>query len=139
MGEVFDLLAVRADETSVRIVIELVESSVGLRMASHGGSEIRFEGDDLFECLINARLELESRGLLLCCQGCRPDVFPSGMLRQMNGGRFAYQLHRNAPLSEADIVDIFAQAEPNAVASVSGQRAAVMEFFGFDKRSAPPV
>jgi hypothetical protein len=84
MGEVFDLLAVRADETSVRIVIELVESSVGLRMASHGGSEIRFEGDDLFECLINARLELESRGLLLCCQGCRPDVFPSGMHRQMN-------------------------------------------------------
>jgi hypothetical protein len=31
-GSVFDLLAVRADETSVRIVIELVESQVDLHL-----------------------------------------------------------------------------------------------------------
>jgi hypothetical protein len=130
MGEVFDLLAVRTDETSVRIVIELLENPIGLRMASHGVPGVRFDGDNLFKCLIDARLELESRGLMLCCQGCRPDVFPSGMLQQMNAGRFAYKLHRNAPLSESDIVDIFAPAEPSEVASVSGQRAAVMEFFG---------
>jgi hypothetical protein len=53
------------------------------------------------------------------------------MLQQMNGGRFAYKLHRNAPLSEDDIVDIFAPADPSEVMSVSGQTAAVMKFFGF--------
>lgn len=121
MGEVFDLLALRADETSIRIAIELLEDPVGLRMASHDVPGVRFEGDNLFKCLIDARLELESRGLLLCCQGCRPDVFPSGMLQQMNGGRFAYKLHRNAPLSEGDIIDIFASAEPSEVASVSSR------------------
>lgn len=47
----FDLVAVHADGTSVRIFIELLENPVGLRMASHGVPEAKFEADNLFKCL----------------------------------------------------------------------------------------
>jgi hypothetical protein len=91
-------------------------------------------GSDLFECLQSIRRSLESDGLLLCCQGARSLVFPSGMSRQMSNGRLAYPLQRDPPLSDADLVDIFLPAELSEVATVDEQLEAVREFFGFQGR-----
>lgn len=91
-------------------------------------------GADLFECLKSVRRLLESDGLLICCQGARPSVFPSGMNRQMSNGRLAYPLRRDPPLTDADLVDIFAPADFSEVASIEDQDKAVRDFFGFPKR-----
>jgi hypothetical protein len=40
--------------------------------------ERTYEEVDLFECLRVIRADLEARGLLLCCQGARLDVFHRG-------------------------------------------------------------
>ncbi|GAA4179348.1 hypothetical protein GCM10022252_00720 [Streptosporangium oxazolinicum] len=86
-------------------------------------------GVDLFECLIEIRKDLESKGILLCCQGARPDVFPSGMARQMGDGRFAYHLRRDRKITSEDMVDIFSPAEPSEVVSIEDQRNAVLNFY----------
>ncbi|MEU5425496.1 hypothetical protein AB0H73_07785 [Streptomyces olivoreticuli] len=91
-------------------------------------------GEDLFECLKSVRHALESDGLLACCQGSRPTVFSSGMGRQMSNGRLAYPLRRVPPLTDADLIDIFAPAHLSEVGTVEEQRQAVMEFFGFTKK-----
>ncbi|MGW1606208.1 hypothetical protein [Streptomyces eurythermus] len=99
-----------------------------LRMKAPGGDWRSFSGSNLFTCLLSARTDLEKEGLLLCCQGARPDVFPSGMQQQMDNGRFATVLARAA--GETEVVDIFDVAEPSQVTSVEGQRVAVYRFFG---------
>ena len=88
-----------------------------------------FEAATWFSCLLEVRLALEREGLLLCCQGSRPDVHPSGMQLQMELGRCAYRLNSDSPASEEDVVDIFAPAELSEVVSVAEQRAAVLKFF----------
>ena len=95
------------------------------------GSENRHYGPDLFECLKDLRHTLEKDGLLLCCQGARPLVFPSGVSRQMGNGRMAYPLRRVPPLSEADLIDIFQPADVAEVGTVEEQTEAVRKFFGF--------
>ncbi|MFE7599822.1 hypothetical protein [Streptomyces sp. NPDC057494] len=100
-----------------------------LRMKVADSAWQEFQASNWFNCLIAARLSLEGKGFLLCCQGARPDIFPSGMLQQMNLGRFAYFLKPGVPLSEDDVVDIFARADISEVASVEDQRVAVFEFF----------
>lgn len=56
-------------------------------------------------------------------------VFPSGMGRQMSNGRLAYPLRRDPPLTDSDLVDIFAPAHCSEVGTVEDQRSAVIEFF----------
>jgi hypothetical protein len=102
-----------------------------IRLVRAGGEETVHAGVDLFECLQGVRRHLESEGLLVCCQGARPGVFPSGMSRQMSNGRYAYPLRRDPPLTDADLVDIFAPAEISEVGTVDDQRRAVAKFFGF--------
>ncbi|MFX4294924.1 hypothetical protein [Streptomyces bohaiensis] len=99
----------------------------GLRMKFLSGHWKSFAGSNLFKCLLSARIDLEKEGLLLCCQGARADVFPSGMQQQVDNGRFAAVLSRSA--KEREIVDIFAAAKPSQVTSVEGQRVAVYRFF----------
>jgi len=67
--------------------------------------------------------------LLVCVQGARPDVHPSGMSSQMSGGRFAYRLHPGRRSTRDDLVDIFDPADCADVATVSGQREAVDRFY----------
>jgi hypothetical protein len=43
-------------------------------------------GARLFDALSALRLELESASYLICVQGARFDVHPSGLTSQMNGG-----------------------------------------------------
>lgn len=99
-----------------------------------GGEWQHFSEPNLFKCLMSLRTYLEKQELLLCCQGARPDVFPSGMQQQMEGGRFTTILSR---LSDGkEVVDIFAAAEPSQVASVEGQRIAVYRFFNLPTSGA---
>jgi hypothetical protein len=97
-------------------------------------ARFKFVESDIFGSLIQARLELEHKGFLLCCQGARPNVFPSGMLKQMNDGRVAHALDH--PLSEDGGVDCFADADPSEVGTVEQQRQFVFDFFGLRLRDA---
>jgi hypothetical protein len=85
---------------------------------------------DLFSALEEVRRQVEATGLTVCCQGARPDVFPSGMARQMAGGRRAYRLRAGKRPDRADLVDIFAPASCDDVVTVDEQRAAVRRFYG---------
>nr|BEK64424.1 hypothetical protein KPHV_16510 [Kitasatospora purpeofusca] len=93
------------------------------------GSRTEFSGTDYLDCLTQARRQLERDGRLLCCQGVRPDVHPSGQLRQFTNGREAY-VHHLEPSSEAlGAVDIFAPASPEDIVSLDEQRAAIIGFW----------
>ncbi|MGW7005758.1 hypothetical protein ACWGCW_23865 [Streptomyces sp. NPDC054933] len=130
MGEILTLSAVDGNGATKPVKLRASTSyPYTIEMAKGGGIWEKYEGDNLFSCLLKVRVELEHENLLLCCQGARRDVFTSGMQSQMSGGRLAYVLHRGRPLSQADEVDIFAPALPEQVATVADQRAAVMEFF----------
>ncbi|GAA0694101.1 hypothetical protein GCM10010193_56020 [Kitasatospora atroaurantiaca] len=134
MGELVNLLAGGPDGTSVEVSLELSDQvPTTLRMSVANSVWQEFQASNWFNCLIEARLSLEGGGFLICCQGARPDVFPSGMLQQMNLGRFAHRLKSGAPISEDDIVDIFAPADISEVASVENQRIAVFKFFKISK------
>ncbi|GAB3875088.1 hypothetical protein GCM10029964_018310 [Kibdelosporangium lantanae] len=121
----------RAEQVTLEIHNDHQEPSVLLRRAD--GSETRHHGADLFHCLQNVRLTLEADGLLLCCQGARPLVWPSGMDRQAGNGQHAHVLRRHPPLTDADRVDIFEQADLADVGTVREQEEAVFDFHGFDK------
>src|SRR5579871_1469356 len=75
------------EECSVQILQnpawKLVFSGVGLQ-------EREFSSGDLFDTVVSLRTALEHIGVQLLCAGARPDVFPSGMSRDMSGGRKAY-------------------------------------------------
>lgn len=128
------LQALAADGNVQPVDLEIrheLEPSIRLSLAD--GTQHEFDGSDLFECLTSARIYLEGCGLLLCCQGARPCVFPSGLNRQMSNGRLAYPLRRDPPLTDNDLVDIFSPAEIVEVGTVEEQRKYVSNFFGFSK------
>jgi hypothetical protein len=96
-----------------------------LALAFGDGHIAETEAADLFAALEAIRLQLEPSGLRVCCQGARPDVFPSGMARQMAGGRRAYRLRPGQRPSGDDLVDIFDPAECGEVVTVHEQQANV--------------
>lgn len=80
-------------------------------------------GGDLFEALEHVRLSLEDKGVLLACNGCRRDVYPSPMLRQAVHGRRAYVLEIPRDGRRPPTVDIFEPAlDLSAVVTVEEQR-----------------
>lgn len=81
---------------------------------------VRYEGEDLFECMVGLRLALEGIGARILCAGARRDVYPSGMSRQMAGGRIAYKLRIAEPA--ADRVDIFDVVDGDSVGTIEEQR-----------------
>jgi hypothetical protein len=96
------------DRTTIILWIPEGPSAL-VRARMSDGSMFEKSGDDLYECLIRLRMELESRGVFLCCQGAKSNVFPSGMLRQMSNGRLAYAHSPGVPVADTDIVDIFSR------------------------------
>jgi len=86
------------------------------------GYEVEYEGSDLFDCLVKARREWEKKGARILCNGSRRDVYPSGMSRQMSGGRKAYVLGIGERASSSCLVDIFEPAAPDMVATVDDQK-----------------
>jgi hypothetical protein len=81
------------------------------------------DGPDLFECLCRIRVQLEPLGFILLCAGARKDVYPSGMMRDMGGGRNAYVLRQGEQASLKNVVDIFNDCEIGDLATVSEQKA----------------
>jgi hypothetical protein len=79
-----------------------------------------FRETDLYKAMQALRKHLEAKGGQLLCAGARPDVVPSGMSRDMGGGRKAYVIQLGKQATE--FVDIFAYAEPAAVGTVQQQR-----------------
>lgn len=130
MMETLNLAATSEDGRQESLVLEVDDSGEpSIKLIRADRIPGAYGGSDLFECLKGARLALEEEGFLICCQGSRPMVFPSGMGRQMSNGRLAYPLRRTPPLTDADLVDIFAPAEFVEVGTVEMQRQAVLDFF----------
>ncbi|WP_372409554.1 hypothetical protein [Streptomyces luteireticuli] len=140
-GAVLDehhLTAVHNDGSQESVILGVEDSGTpSITLIRADGTTTTHPGTNLFECLIKVRCALEADGFLLCCQGARPTVFPSGMERQMSNGRLAYPLRRDPPLTGADLVDIFLPAKPSTVGTVKDQRSTVMRFFGFTDKAWP--
>jgi hypothetical protein len=81
-----------------------------------------FTGEDYFEHLMHLRAELENSGHRLLCQGGRPNVWPSGMSRDMGGGRKAYVMQMGSKARTRDLVDIFDYAAPELIGTVQQQK-----------------
>src|SRR6476620_10241909 len=91
--------AVAADGVCQAVTLWLDESTPSKIDYRLRGQERRsVAGVDFYDCMIKMRHELESSGLLLCCAGVLPNVFPSGMLRQMGDGRRAYNHEPGRPV-----------------------------------------
>lgn len=78
---------------------------------------------DQFECLLQLRMQLEPLGYRFLVNGARRNVWPSGMGRDMGGGRRAYLMQLGRPVRLSDMVDIFEPIEEADVALVPEQRA----------------
>jgi len=121
----------RTEHVTLEINNDYHAPSVLLRRAD--GNETPHRGSDLFHCLQNVRRTLEADGLLLCCHGARPLVWPSASDRQMGVGQYACELRRDPPLTIADLADIFEPADLAEVGTVDEQEEAALDFLGFDK------
>jgi hypothetical protein len=84
-----------------------------------GHPKREFSNGDLFDSLISLRKALEESGIQILCAGARPDVFPSGMSRNMSGGRKAYITKLGNPALLINLVDIFDYSEPQSVGKIS--------------------
>ena len=62
---------------------------------------------------------------MLLCAGARPDIFPSGMSRGMGDGRKAYITRLGQPALRTGLVDIFDDAELDAVRTIEEQTASM--------------
>lgn len=80
------------------------------------------EGRDLFDGLQQIRRELEPRGWYPLCNGARIDCYPSGMARDMGGGRAVYELTMGKP-GRPPLVGLFEPAPPERVGAVADQDA----------------
>ena len=92
-----------------------------LELGLRDGRTLLADDGDYFECLVTVRRVLEQEGALVCCQGARPDVWPSGMARDMGAGLKAYVLVNGKVPTLDDLVDVFEPAEPTAVGTVAEQ------------------
>lgn len=92
------------------------------RLGSYGGPYTA-TGPDMFEALVRLRRQLEPEGLMIAVQGSRRDAYPSGMTRDMGGGERIYVMRPGHHARLDDLVDTFAGAEPDQLATVDEQRA----------------
>jgi hypothetical protein len=118
------LPAVRAGKPAAARVRFAVGDVCVVEAAIDDDLDVRGEGSDLFEALAAVRRVLEDSGVMIACNGSRKEVFPSQMLRQASGGRFAYLLTIPRSAARPETVDIFAPAPESAeLALVDDQRA----------------
>ncbi|MEV4127235.1 hypothetical protein [Nocardia sp. NPDC049707] len=134
MSEVVKLTAVDSVGRLWPVVLRLGEPSV-TRVELVGQGVFGSIDDDYLARLLAVRAYLEERGQLLCCLGARPDVWPSGMLRQFENGRRAYVLDHDRRGGECEVVDIFAPAPAETVVSAAEQARAVFAFHGLPWRA----
>ncbi|MET9403708.1 hypothetical protein [Kitasatospora sp. NPDC002965] len=125
-AETVELRTVDAGGLLRPVTVHLGAPSVARIALLDGDSLTEFGGADYRDCLTRARRLLEREGRLLCCQGARPNVHPSGQLLQFCNGREAYALHPEGRIGPPETVDVFAPAPPGDVVSLDDQRAAII-------------
>src|ERR1700722_9317600 len=112
-----------SDGTIAELRLEIsLDQECGLCQIRLVGSEENvtcFRETDLYKAMQALRGGLEAKGGQLLCAGARPDVVPSGMSRNVGGGREAYVVQLGKQATE--FVDIFAYAEPAVVGTVRQQ------------------
>lgn len=91
-----------------------------LWLSDYSNNEVK--GKDYFECLIQLRSIFNHKDSEILCNGCRYDVYPSRMSRQMSKGLKAYVLTLGKQAKQNDIVDIFGKAEREKIGTVQQQR-----------------
>jgi hypothetical protein len=124
--EEIDLQTIDAAGLVHHVTICLSDPSTALIALIDAHSRTEFSGTDYLDCLSQARRQLELDGRLLCCQGARLNVHPSGQLRQFTNGRQAYVRHWEPWSEGTETVDIFAPAPAGDVATLDDQRAAIV-------------
>jgi hypothetical protein len=72
-----------------------------------GGEERYFDAPDFYECLRAFRRVVEPEGFRVLCQGSRPNVWPSGMARQMGRALKSYVHTLGQPAFTKDLVRTF--------------------------------
>ena len=77
---------------------------------------------DFFSALIQLRLDLEKRHLIICCAGAEKNVYPSAMQQDM-GGDCAYRLELGQTAKLKNVVHIFDHADAAQCVSVAEQEA----------------
>lgn len=85
------------------------------------GESFESGGDDLFDCLLSVRRNLEERDLQICVNGACINVWPSSMARSMGGGLRAYRMTIGKQAHMKDLVDIFAMAEGGRLGTIAEQ------------------
>lgn len=123
------LQTVDADGGTQDVIIQISDPSAALIELLDDHIRTVIKGTDYLDCLIRVRRQLEREGRFLCCQGARPNVHPSGQLRQFTNGRQAYMLPSDAQNEAPATVDIFAPAVPGDVVSLEGQRISVVSYW----------
>lgn len=108
-------------ENQWKIVVE-GEGPWTLRLESPNRVESTASGDNIFEALRSMRRELSSRNILLCCNGARVNVRPSG-LSASHGAWMVYVLHMWRPSTVRDLVPVFGYAPPHKIGTVEEQDA----------------
>jgi hypothetical protein len=108
-----------------------VSTTPPMLVATVGGEGLEpLTGAGIQACLINLRRRLEARGLLLCCQGARLNVWPSGMLRDWTLGQRAYVLARPVTGEGFEEVDVLDPAPSEQVVTVDEQIQFLEGFYG---------
>ncbi len=87
------------------------------------GTEWHAQASDVFECVVQLRLQLEPLELRLCCNASRRDAWASGMQRDMGSG-FAVYLLADAPVgTRPPDVPTLGYAPPDDTVSYAEQHA----------------
>ncbi|MGW7294228.1 hypothetical protein ACWGIB_17805 [Streptomyces xiamenensis] len=98
-------------------------------VARESGVRTTYEGNTYGICLAKLQLDMEDEGLLVCCQGNRPDTMSSSLLHA-SGGRHLYLVDPEAGKVTDELVDIFDPAPYEAVTTYAEQRKAFFAFTG---------
>jgi hypothetical protein len=96
--------------------------------------KLHAHGEDLFDCLVNLRSDLDKEGVRILCNGARLDTYPSAMSREMSGGKKVYLLRKGEPANPKDLVNTFDEAPIEKIASVVDQRENYLEWIKSCKR-----
>jgi hypothetical protein len=124
MSETKTIKARRPDGTIEECPVQIVQNPQWKLVFSGAGfREREFSNGDLFDAFTSLRTALEKINVQLLCAGARLDVFPSGMSRDMGGGRKAYITKLGCPALRSDLVDIFDYSDAQSVGKVSDQQA----------------
>jgi len=123
MSEIKNLKIRYSDGKTEECSIEIIQQPQWkLIYLGAGLQEQEFAGADLFDALVELRKTLEKIGIQLLCAGARRDVYPSGMSRDMSGGRKAYVTSLGRPALRTALLDIFDSADYELVGSVAEQQ-----------------